>query len=214
MIRTALLALAVLAALAGCDKLPHPLAPSSSSPAAAAPSPPDVAVLDLGAVAKALGRDEVFKQQVEAAGRELQQQLSEFSTEVRDRLREEQAKLGDEPSEEQRQQLAQLAANAQRQVQQSQALARQRALEFQTGLAAQFRAEVQPVAAEVARANGARTVLLSNTILWFEPAIDITGKVIDEMRARGARPAPPASRNQAPEGGTRQQDAPAPQSTQ
>lgn len=185
MILRALIVLCAGGLLSACDKLPNPMT-QQQAPASA------VAVLDLGAVAKALGRDEVFKEQVEAAGKELQQQLAQFTSGLQDKLREEQAKLGDAPTEAERQQLQKLVADAQRQVQQSQLLARQKAAEFQNQLATRFRAEVQPVAAEIARSKGASSVLLSNSVMWFEPAVDITGAVIDALRAQGAAAGAPA----------------------
>jgi Skp family chaperone for outer membrane proteins len=191
-LRTLVTLLGAALVLGGCDKLPLP----ASMPAAqvAARPGPKVAVLDLAAVAKALGRDQVFKEQTEAAGRQLQQQLSEFATDLQQQLREEQSKLGEEPSEEDQADLRRKLLAAQRQVQQSQRLARQKATEFQVQIVNAFRTEVRPVAAEVARANGANSVLLTNAVLWFEPAVDITGQVIDAMRARlgEAAPAPAA----------------------
>ena len=188
MIRRALIALCASGLLAACDKLPNPMSQRPAAP----PPVATVAILDLGAVAKALGRDEVFREQVEAAGKELQQQLTQFSSGLQDKLREEQAKLGDAPSEEERQQLQRQVIDAQRQIQHSQLLARQKAAEFQTQLATQFRSEVQPIAAQVARSKGASSVLLSNSVMWFEPAVDITGAVIDALRARGAASGAPA----------------------
>jgi Skp family chaperone for outer membrane proteins len=188
MFRRAIVALCMAAMLSACDQLPNPIAQRK-----AGATPTSVAILDLGAVAKALGRDEVFKAQVEAAGKELQQQVTQFTSGLQDKLREEQAKLGDAPTDAERQQLQKLVVDAQRQVQQTQLLARQKAVEFQNQLATQFRIEVQPVAAEVARSKGATSVLLSNSVMWFEPAVDITGAVIDSMRARGAAAVAPAS---------------------
>jgi len=185
MTRTATILLSATLLLAACDELPSP---SGKSTAARAPS---VAVLDVDAVAKALGRDEVFKQQIQAAGRQLQQQLSEFSSGLEEKVREEQTRLGAEPSQEDRQQLARMAVDAQRQVQQGQALARQKAREYQNKLVAEFRAEIQPVVSEVALGRGASAVLLSSTLLWFEPTADITGAVIDALRARGANAGAP-----------------------
>ena len=183
--RTAVILIWTTLLLAGCDKLSGAAGPATGT------QTPAVAVLDVEAVAKALGRDEVFRQQVQAAGQQLQQQLSEFSSGLEGKLREEQARLGAEPSQEERQQLARMAVDAQRQVQQGQALARQKALEYQNKLVAEFRAELRPVASEVALERGASAVLLSNTVLWFEPTVDITGEVIDELRARGANSGAP-----------------------
>lgn len=187
MTRTAMILLSATLVLAACDKLPGPDGESTAAPAPA----PTVAVLDVDAVAKALGRDEVFKQQVQAAGRQLQQQLSEFSSGLEGKLKEEQARLGAEPSQEERQQLARMAVDAQRQIQQGQTLARQKALAYQTKLAAEFRAEIQPVVSEVALGRGASAVLVSSTLLWFEPSANITGAVIDALRARGANAGAP-----------------------
>lgn len=187
--RPILLMIVATLLLGACDKLPGPMGQSGKSSAQRGAA---VAVLDLGAVAKALGRDEVFKEQMESARQQLRQQLTDFSTGLEGKLREEQAKLGESPTPEQQQALREKLVQAQRQVQQSQVLARQKALEFQTSLAAQFRQEVEPAAAAVAKSKGATAVLLSNTLMWFEPTVDITGAVIDEMRARGATSGAPA----------------------
>ena len=197
MIRNILLLLAAGLMLSACDKIPQ----SIGQPGAAKAAGSGVAVLDLGAVAKALGRDEVFRQQMESARQQLGQQLTDFSTGLQGQLREEQAKLGEAPTTEQQQELRQKVAQAQRQVQQSRVLARRKAAEFQTNLAVAFRNEVQPIAAEIAREKGASAVVLSNTLLWFEPVADITGEVIDKMRAKGAAaPAEPKTESEKPAG--------------
>lgn len=177
--------------LGACDKIQLP---------SAVPAKPAVAVIDMAAVAKALGRDEVAKQQLEAANQQLRQQLTDVSAGLQEKLREEQSKLGEAPTPEDQQKLKRLAAEAQRQLQQSQAVARQRSVQFQNQLAGKFRAEVQPVAAEVASRHGASTVLMANTLLWFEPAVDITGAVIDALRAKGASMGAPATGAGAGEG--------------
>ena len=170
-----LLLLVFAIGLSGCDKLQLEM-PRSARAA-------DVAVLDLQAVAKALGRDDDFKLQLESAGKQLGEQLSQVSTVLQQQLREEQAKLGDDPSDEDRVKLRQMAVEAQRKIQQSQQQARLKARQFQLQLATRFRQDVQPVAAEVARAKGASVVMLSNSLMWFEPAVDITAEVIGKMRA-------------------------------
>jgi Skp family chaperone for outer membrane proteins len=187
MSRHLLLAAAVL--LTGCDRMPPPF----GSAATGASTAPAVAVLDLAAVASALGRDDLFREQVQAAGQQLNEQLAALSSSLQTRLREEQAKLGEAPTEAEQRQLQTMLADARRQVQQGQAEARQKAARYQAQLVAQFRGEVQPVAAEVARSHGASAVVLANTVLWFEPEVDITGEVIDALRARGAAAGAPAA---------------------
>lgn len=195
MIRPVLLLLSVCILISGCDKLADSSARLDKSVSAGASK---VAVIDIDAVAKALGRDEVVKQQIQAAGQQLRQQLTEFSSGLQTKLNEEKSKLGSEPSADERQQLQEKLLAAQQQVQQSQVLARQKAAQFQNQLALQFRNEMRPVAAEIARKQGASTVLLANTLLWFDAPIDITGAVIDAMSAKGAATAAPAVAPAAP----------------
>ena len=185
--------------LSACDKFPDTSSLLGNKQAKSA-AKQAVAVIDLSAVAKALGRDEVVKQQVQAAGEQLRQQLTDFSSGLQEKLREEQAKLGTNPSDVERQQLQKQLVEAQRQIQQSQALARQKAAQFQNQLAMNFRNEIRPVAAEIARAQGASAIALANTLMWFDPTLDITGAVIDAMRAKGAAPVlAPAPAEQATE---------------
>ncbi len=170
-----LLLLVFAVGLSGCDKMQLEM-PKSAQAA-------DVAVLDLQAVAKALGRDDEFKVQLESAGKQLGEQLTKVSTSLQSQLREEQTKIGANPSDEDRGKLRQMALDAQRKFQQSQQQARQQARQLQIKLASQFRADVQPVAAQVARSKGASAVLLANSLMWFEPAVDITADVIGKMRS-------------------------------
>lgn len=170
-----LLVLVVATGLSGCDKLQLEMPKSAQTT--------DVAVLDLQAVAKALGRDEDFKKQLESAGKQLGEQLSKVSTDLQSQLRAEQAKIGENPSDADRGKLRQMAVEAQRKFQQSQLQARQQARQFQLQLATKFRQDVQPVASEVALSKGASVIMLANSLMWFEPAIDITADVIGKMRA-------------------------------
>lgn len=190
MIRPVLLLLSVCFFISGCDQFADSSARLDKSVSVAGAQ---VVVIDIDAVAKALGRDEVVKQQIQAAGKQLRQQLTEFSSGLQTKLNEEKTKLGDEPSVDERQRLQEQLLAAQQQVQQSQVLARQKAAQFHNQLALQFRNELRPIAAEIARKHGASTVLLANTVLWFEAPTDITGAVIDAMRAKGAAVVAPAT---------------------
>jgi len=181
-----LLLLVVVVGLSGCDKLQLEMPKSAQAV--------DVAVLDLQAVAKALGRDDAFKQELESAGKQLGEQLNKVSTNLQSQLRDEQAKLGENPSDEARSKLRQMAVEAQRKFKQSQLQARQQARQLQLQLATKFRADVQPIATEIARSKGAAVVLMANSLMWFEPAIDITAEVIGKMRAMTeSQPATPTA---------------------
>ena len=157
------LAVILLAGIQGCERVAEL---AGLGLAARAPS---VAVIDLTAIAKALGRDERLREQLDNASRQLTQQLSDYSDTLRNQLRDERIKLGQTPSAEQREQLVQLTTQAQHKVQQTQALAQQKARAFQLKLVTEFRDEVRPVAMSVAKQRGLRGIMLAPGMLWFDP---------------------------------------------
>ena len=167
-----ILSLALFAlALAACDQIPG----RGGS---------GIAIIDLNAIAKATGQEEIIQQQAQAARDELNVQLQEAATSLEAQLNEEREKLGDSPTQEQTQQFQQLAAQAQQQYAQAQQQAQQQAQLFQNNLVMALREKIQPVVAEVARARGASVVYLSDmTLFWFEPQADLTDEVIAKLRA-------------------------------
>ena len=173
MLRVSLLSLISLALIAGCDL--QGAAPRS-----------DVAIVDIDAVARALGRDDVIAQQIDQANQQLSAQVVQIAQNLQGQLQDFQDSLDEADGE----QLEQRTAEANRQLQATQQEARQRAALYRSAVVTQFRNEVQPVASEVARGLGASIVLTSAVpALWFDPAIDITDEVIAAMRARGLEPA-------------------------
>ena len=167
-----ILALALFAlALGGCDQLPG----RGGS---------GIAIIDLNAIAKATGQEEIIQQQAQAARDELNVQLQEAATSLEAQLNEEREKLGDSPTQEQTQQFQQLAAQAQQQYAQAQQQAQQQAQIYQNNLVMALREKIQPVVAEVAKMRGASVVYLSDmTLFWFEPQADLTDEVIAKLRA-------------------------------
>ena len=145
----------------------------------------DVAVIDLDAVARALGRDEVIAQQINRANQQLSSQLGEVAKDLQQQLQEEREKyevVGDEAEAE----LEQKTAVANQRLQQTQRLAQQRASEFRTAVINEFRNELQPYASEIARERGASAVItVATPMLWFDAEVDITDEVIAAMRKAG-----------------------------
>ncbi|MEX2670505.1 MAG: OmpH family outer membrane protein [Phycisphaeraceae bacterium] len=142
------------------------------------------AVVDLDAVAKAIGKDTEITEQIEAAVQQMNERLRTAAQEMQEQLEAEQEKLGDDPTEEQVARLRQMAAKAQQNVQNNRSAAQLRRNQVRTQLIQQFREEARPIAEKVAKASGANVVLLANdNVLWYESAADITGLVITEMRA-------------------------------
>lgn len=131
---------------------------------------PEVAVVDLDAVAKAVGRDEVFKQQMQAAREQIGQQLSQHAATLK-------VQLEKTPGEA-------AAADARRQWQKAMGVAEQRAREYQLGLVQEFREQLRPVVEKIAKEHGAKTVIsATQDAVWFDPEVDLTSEVIAKLRA-------------------------------
>jgi Skp family chaperone for outer membrane proteins len=184
----AVASIASLALLAGCE-------PQGGNRAA-------VAIIDLDAVARALGRDDVIAQQINIANQQLAGQLGQVATDLQQQVqarRDEYDVIGDEAEQE----LQQLTAVANQRLQQTQQLAQQRSAQFQQAVINAFRNEVSPYAQQIAGERGAVAVItVATPMLWFDSNADITDEVIAEMRRAGlerasqpavAAPAPAAT---------------------
>ncbi len=144
----------------------------------------DVAVVDLAAVAKATGQDKLMAEQVEAARQQLGTQLTGIAGNLEKQLQAEQSRLGGAVAASREKEFQQLTAQARQQLAETQALAQQKAQDYQLGLVAGYRRALQPVVAEIAGSKGAAVVLVADpTMLWFDAAVDITDEVIAEVRA-------------------------------
>lgn len=162
---------------------------------------PHTLVVDPVPVAKSLGRDEAIKRQLDSAIEQLNAQLQQHTSELSAQVEQEKAKLGKNPSDESTARYQELVAAAAQNVQQTQQLARQKASDYRATLLAEFNTELRAAAAEIARARGAEQVLIvDDSVLWFDPASDITADMIAKLRAKAdSAPAPaaeqPAERN-------------------
>lgn len=144
-----------------------------------------VAIIDLDAVARALGRDDVIAQQINVANQQLAGQLGQVATNLQQQVqarRDEYEVVGDEAEQE----LQQLTAVANQRLQQTQQLARQRSAQFRQAVINSFRNEVSPYAQKIATERGAVAVVtVATPMLWFDSEADITDEVIAEMRKAG-----------------------------
>lgn len=165
---TSIIFAATLITLSGCDKF------QSSN----------TVVLDLDAIANATGQAETIKQQLEQANQELNSQLSTISGKLNEQLVEEKKKMGKKPSKADKQNLQKLTLQANQKMQQAKTIATQKAQQYRSALILQLRKNVQPIAEKIASNRGADIVLSSNnSMIWFNPSVDITDEVIAEIRA-------------------------------
>ena len=173
-----LVALAViLFAIAGCDVIDT----AFNRP---------MLIVDLDAVAKATGRQELMQKELDFANLRLTEQLKLVASQLEEAVSDEKDKIGKSPSKEQKKQLESLALQAQQQLLNSKNIAVQQSTEFRSDLILQFRQEVAGIAQEIAKKAGSKLVMVSNyETLWFDPTADITDEVISVMRARRANQA-------------------------
>jgi len=157
--------------IAGCDQMPG--------------MGPGTLVVDLTAVAKAIGQDQSMQDRAEAAREDLNTQLTESARELEQQIEQERVKFGESPTEEQQLQLQQMTQQAQQRYGQLQAEAQQNVQQHEINLVQEFREQVRPFAEKIARSRGAEVVLLADqSVFWLDPAVDITGEVIDALRAQ------------------------------
>ena len=179
--------------LSACNEQALPQAPGASSTASA-----PVVIVDVDAVARALGRDVerqalaldffgrdvAMREQLQSTGEELAGQLRALAQDLKGQFEAERARIGDNPTQQQRENLARIGIEAQARVQQEQAAAQRKAQELQVQLARQIQDEVRPVAGAIARERGAVVAISSTFVLWAESSTDITGAVIERMKAQ------------------------------
>lgn len=164
--------------LAGCDP-------------AALQGGPEVAVIDLAAVAKATGQEEEIRVKAEEARNELTAQLQQLAVNLEEQLQAERDKMGASPSEDDAQRLQAMSIQAQQQVNSAQAQAQNQAALVEQQLVNEYRAKVEPLAREIANELGASIVVTADAnVVWFDPAVDITDEVIAAWRALPAEEPP------------------------
>lgn len=157
--------------------------PLSSMQHSAAKKAPEIAVVDMDAVAKALGRDVDMRNKMESENKKLLQQVRDLAQKLKGQLDAEKKKLGDNPSQQDRAKLARMGLEAQVRVQQGANSARQQAAELRAKLMREFQQDVRPVAAAIGKKRGVKAVVTTGFVLWYEPEVDITSEVIAAMKA-------------------------------
>jgi Skp family chaperone for outer membrane proteins len=125
-----------------------------------------------------------MKQKILMTERDLRGQLEQIAGDLQSQVKKEQKKLGTKPTKKDKTRVEQLTMKAQQTLRQQQTVAQQKANQLRADLIQEFRSEVKAVAEPIARGQGASIVKISaQDILWFDPALDITGEVISQMRA-------------------------------
>lgn len=151
-------------------------------------------IVDLTAVAHAIGRDEEINKKLEEARTSLNDQLKEIGATLENTLKEKKAELDknatDKNKAEQKaseDELQQLTLQAQLKLKQTQQLAEQKATQYRSSLLNEFRLEVKNIAQNIATKRGATEVRIATiNDLWYDSKIDITEDVISVLRSQPA----------------------------
>lgn len=171
----ALLALVTITVV-GCRPAPLPVPP---------PAPPQggVAILDVEAVAKRLGRDVAIVAELKEASAPLSDQLAATQKDYQAQIEKLKSSLGSKPTEADLKKLAELERTLNQQFQQKQQQAQQELNAKRVNLVNRFREEIKPVALKIASAKGRSTVLIKSdaVILSSEPEVEITDEVVAEL---------------------------------
>jgi Skp family chaperone for outer membrane proteins len=171
-------------------------------------------VVDLDAVAKAMGRDAEIAQKIEQATESLNAQLIQAAQEMEKQLQKQKAEMGATPSASEREKYRQAELRVQQHIRNNKAIAEQARQAVRDRQILVFRMEVKPIAAKIAQKRNAKLVTVAtHEVVWFDPSADITAEVIAEMRAYAATAsvapakAPPPAQTNAPDSTNETTDA-------
>jgi len=140
-------------------------------------------VLDMDVVAKATNRDTLIAEQVKQAEAQFNQQLAGVKKDLQKQLKAEIEKI--KSKDKKAQQVQRLEIQAQQEMQRSIMSARQKVQQFRTSLVEKFRAEVLPIAKQIAQQRKVMMVRLNDkSILWADKSLDISDEVIAELQAK------------------------------
>lgn len=148
--------------------------------ASASSSKGGLAVIDLDVVAKSIGRTQEMNDALNVRKSALDQALARGQADLKRQLTEKKDEFGETPTEEQKTQLAQMDRNAGAQLVQATRKAQAQLEAERQKMIADFRAEVRPIAQQVASERGLGVVIPKNEgfLLSVDPGVDITADVV------------------------------------
>lgn len=145
-----------------------------------------VAVVDMDAVAKDLGRDIAIAQELQQYERSLDADLRGKQADYERIIKEEEIKLGVKPSDEDKAKFAQLQQRVGMDFRQRMQKAGNDLQERRGELIRKFREDISPTALKVADSRGLTVVMIKHEgILDFAKTADITEDVVKALRVAG-----------------------------
>lgn len=182
--------LGVMLALSGAAMWLSGCGNQSGAPQAAAPKG-GMAVVDLDAIAQAVGQTQKIKDAVTLSTNAVNQQLLKLQEGYREQLAAKEKEFGETPTDEQKQELARLNALAGQQLgaakQRGQQALSRYSQQAVAKVSTDLRAEIRPICQEIAAKRGLGVVVPKNEgfLLSVDPGVDITAEVIEALKAKG-----------------------------
>lgn len=140
---------------------------------------PPVALVDLDAVARQLGRSDTMAAELKAYNEELSTELKAQAAELKEQLETSLQALSANPTQEGRARHQQMMTQAARTLEESKRQAQQKAVAKRTELVVAFRREARPAVEKVAREKGMKMVLTTaDNVVWADRTLDITSEVL------------------------------------
>lgn len=169
-----------LVGFAGCGN-------SGTSPGKTAATPGGsggVGVVDLDAVAKALGRDLEMESDAEKKLGQFASELSTLQTALNRQLQEKVDEVGEAPTDDERKALLIAQRKLDNQFRESKSAAERKLVQYKQKLVTQFREETKPIVREIAAQRGLSIVVPKdpNLLLTVASEVDLTDAVVLQMQ--------------------------------
>ncbi len=183
---------ALLGCLVGCEYAPSKGSAGTDSQRGDAPAAGTVAVIDLDAVARQLGRDKQIGGAIQQRQASLNEQLATVKASYEQEIAEKQRQIASLPSPEQSESLANIQRKAGTNLNEIRRRAQQNLNTHRLQLVNSFREEVRPFAQQVAREKGLSVIVTKNdsVVFDYDAAADITVEVAERMAT--SQPSAPA----------------------
>ena len=145
-----------------------------------------MAVVDLDKVAAETGRSRLLSQSLKSQETSLNERFAKTLESANQQLEAQRKSYGEELTETEQKEFTQMALNAKTQLSQIQLRTRQEFEKFTQEQISLFRAEIKPIAQEIAAKRGLGLVIPKNEglLLSIDPGVDITDEVIKVLREK------------------------------
>lgn len=142
-------------------------------------------IVDLEAVSKATGQEDIINNNMKAVNVDLILQLGDIVTNFNKQLASQKKKYGADITVDEQQKMQEMLIKANQLLSQKQIEANLKAKEHKEGLINAWREKIQPLVKSIADKKGAKVVLVqSPSVMWFDSVIDITDEVIAALRKK------------------------------